>query len=247
MLIQNCPRVWADGDPSIAQQPHVPRIPATEEDKNTCLVLPVLKWLLGEFERGILASIDCDAMNALKRVIRRGKRLLILMNKYYKNKGGDVWLKESELKMIITACNHMHLRLPYWEFMVQRNREYLSWKQATLGVLRRSGGAKVNVDVLDRLVQQYKEYRILSKHGDALKSYLVPIREWIETAQNRLTSMDNGDGVRGHEMTEDEREPLHELLLEFERYTEIITDPPAQYVVLLQRLGISSWINEVCW
>ena len=209
------------------------------------MVLPVLKWLLGEFERGILASIDCDAMNALKRVIRRGKKLLILINSYYKNKGGDVWLKESELRMIVRACNNMHLRLPFWEFMLQRNREYLSWRGRTLSVLHLQGAdaphsgssgsadaEKVSVDVLDRLVEQYKELRILSKHGDALKSYLVPIRRWIESAQRKLTE-------------EEDQQQLHGLLVEFERYTAIITDPPPQYVALLQRLGISSWINEV--
>ncbi len=50
-------------------------------------------------------------MNSLKKVIRKGKRLILLINKYYKNKNNDVWLTQTQLK-------YLHLRLPFWDFMV---------------------------------------------------------------------------------------------------------------------------------
>ena len=58
--------------PAGAKSEQQQRLP-DDADRNTCLVLPILKWLLGELERGILAIIHCEATNSLKKVIRRGR------------------------------------------------------------------------------------------------------------------------------------------------------------------------------
>eukprot|EP01083_Nonionella_stella_P010431 29742_1 len=218
-----------------------PRAPATLEDKNTCLVLPILRWLLGEFERGILASIDCDSMNALKKVLYKGKKLIVLMVKYHKNKNNGVWLTQAQLENIIRSCTNLHLRLPYWDDILERHKEYTQWKNKTEVILgntnNNNNGAqteKCTFEDMVLLVNQYREYRIYSKNGDILKSYLSPIKKWINAAKAKLMVLNDID-----------QEESHQLLLLFEKYTHIITDPPQEYQQLMDSLGISQWIQTV--
>merc|ERR1711991_78839 len=57
----------------------------------------------------------------------------------------------------------------------------------------------------------------------------------MNIAEDKLLQMEHG--------TVDLQE-CHELLVDFEQYTEIITDPPQQYVSLMEKLGITPWMNQ---
>ena len=79
---------------------------------------------------------------------------------------------------------------------------------------RRNRRETYSYENLVELSRQYKEYRIFSKNGDILKSYIAPVKKWINIATDCLLRIDQN--------THNE---CHQLLVDFEKYASI-TDPP---------------------
>ena len=74
-----------------------------DKDKEKCCLIRLLEWLLQQFEQGILASIDCETMNLLKKIIYQGKKLHEKMFLFVKDKYTS--LREEEMEeMIDKVC-----------------------------------------------------------------------------------------------------------------------------------------------
>eukprot|EP01083_Nonionella_stella_P017831 49952_1 len=196
------------------------------ESKNgdsVCLALSILKWLLIEFERGILASIDCDAMKRLKYVLSKGHKLQLLITKYYEDNA--FWLTPSQIQNTVKICLKHELRLPFFDFIRAKYNQYSAWDAATERILqKKKSNTNCNYARICDLVKEYKELRILNRKGDVFGGLAVSIEEWIQSAP------------RGNAL---------QLLIAFEEFSDILSDVPPEYARVFRESGAASWIQMI--